>query len=95
VPANTDCAISPGNPWDYWNGYFLFNAAEYPGAGTVNVCEHTYDRGNGDTVSDRCGNNYKSSETDLEYYWDHSIELSGHAGNNSSTSHTIDGRVTT
>lgn len=52
VPAHTDCATSPGHSWDWWNGRIYFNAAQYLGEGTVSVCEHTYRRSNGETVSE-------------------------------------------
>jgi hypothetical protein len=93
VPAYTDCANNPGHSWDYWNGVVDVNAAEYYGEGTVNVCEHAYDRGNGDTVSDRCGNGFAGSSGDLAYYFEHNIELSSHAGNNSEHPHTIYGTI--
>lgn len=93
VPAHTDCAINPGHSWDYWNGVFSQNYAYYSGSGTVNVCEHTYDRGNGATVSDNCANNSAEAGNQLVYYYEHGIELSGHAGNNSENTHTINGTV--
>jgi hypothetical protein len=93
VPAYTDCAVSPGHTWDYYNGTFDVNAAEYLGSGTVDVCEHVYRRSTGETVSDRCANGIATSKGDLAYYWEHGIELSGHAGNNSEQHHTIWGVV--
>jgi len=53
VAAFTDCAAYSGET--YANGVWDQNAAQYPGAGTVNVCEHTYATG-GETISDRCAN---------------------------------------
>jgi hypothetical protein len=93
VPAHTDCATNPGEPGDWWNGVFYINIASYTGGGSASVCEHTYLRSNGATVSDRCRVNYSPSEADLYEYHAKKQELSGHAGNNSEHTHTIYGTV--
>jgi hypothetical protein len=93
VPPDTDCAISPGESGDWWNGVIFVNFAHYPGEGTVNVCQHTYRRSNTETVSDTCANTTAESGNQLIYYYENNIELSAHAGNNSSIRHTIDGIV--
>lgn len=93
VPPHTDCATSPGHSWDWWNGDVFYNAAQYFGEGTVSVCEHTYRRSNGETVSNRCKNGVAGSEGDLEVYYNLGIELSSHSGNNSEHNHTIVGSV--
>jgi hypothetical protein len=93
VPPDTDCAVSPGEAGDWWNGVIFENVATYAGEGTVNVCEHTYRRSNGATVSDICANKTAESGEALISYYESKIELSGHAGNNSAQHHTIYGIV--
>jgi hypothetical protein len=88
--------VSPNSACGGWLWYqfgSFFNEAEYPGSGTVSVCEHAYlGYGNGGTtISRRCANNGVGSYEDLYYYYDVSDEVSTFVGNNSGTTHTIDG----
>jgi hypothetical protein len=62
------------------------NIAQYPGSGTVSVCERATEY-NGLTVSRRCANNYVDSAQDICPYT--SIPMNLYAGNNSSWDHTI------
>ncbi|MGN6187339.1 MAG: hypothetical protein ACTHOE_00440 [Conexibacter sp.] len=62
------------------------NVAQYPGSGTVSVCERVNEY-NGLQISRRCANNYVDSALDLCPYT--AIDMTLYAGNNSSFSHTI------
>lgn len=93
VPAHTDCAQNPGHSWDWYNGIVYVNTAAYPGPEEINVCEHTYRRSNGATVSDNCANWFVESFEELYYYYELRIELSSHVGNNSSVPHTVQGEA--
>ncbi|HXB66413.1 MAG TPA: hypothetical protein VNV42_16230 [Solirubrobacteraceae bacterium] len=88
VASFTDCAAYSGNT--YANGVWDQNAAQYPGSGTVSVCEHTYIVG-GETISNRCANQFVDSLTQLCVYYELNIEQSAHAVNHSAQTHTIEG----
>lgn len=95
VPARTDCATSPGQPGDWYDGVFALNSTTYPGNYSILVCEHTY---YGFSTVDRvCGNsneNYAIESTSAVCsYYDNGTSLSGHSGNDSAYAHTIDGLV--
>lgn len=62
------------------------NVAEYPGSGTVSVCERVNEY-NGSQISRRCADNYVDSGLDLCPYT--AIDMTLYAGNNSSYTHTI------
>lgn len=98
VPSRTDCAQSPGQPGDWYDGVFARNDASYPGTGgTINVCEHTYTTSSPVQTIDRiCGNSFFdapiSSTTSVCPYYNGRIRISAHVGNDSAPyAHTIDG----
>jgi hypothetical protein len=79
------------------NLYFTFgaftNQSNYPGVGTVSVCERVYlgYGTGGSTISRVCGNNSVSSGSDLFYYYDLYDSMTTTVANNSTVTHTIDG----
>ena len=68
------------------------NIAEYKGAGTVSVCQRTFDFTSG-VYREGCANNKVGTSTNLMPYYGH--ELFPFAKNNSKWAHTIHGRYYT
>lgn len=89
VPPDTDCANVSGGSWS--NGYFNYNYVYHPGGGGLAVCAHTYIRSTSETVARQCDpNSAANNYEELGPYYNEGIELSGHAGNDSSTTITVD-----
>lgn len=65
------------------------NVAQYPGTGTVSVCQRVISLEGGNTLSRRCRNNTAGSETDLNAY--PRAHKYATVGNDSNYRHTIDG----
>lgn len=82
VDPYSQCSRRP--PLDNWG----FNHANYPGSGTVSVCERA-DTVEGAMVSRRCRNHAVGSADDLDYYAAHNFYTRLSAGNNSGSRHTI------
>ena len=78
----------------YVIGNFDNNVVDYPGSGTVNVCEHTYNW-QGTTISRRCADNYVGAGSDLCSLYNQGIQgsMDAYVGNNSGYWHTIVGYV--
>lgn len=83
--------VAPNSPCsDSRNGTNIFaNVADYPGTGTVSVCQRVTSLEGGNTLSRRCRNTQASSETDLNAY--PSAHKYATVGNDSDYRHTING----